>query len=221
MAWHGNSGWTPYGPPIDPRFAYSQPGYGHPHPQWYTPPDPYAQQPLQSPPATQPRSSKYPNLNPALAEDTTLIRFDIRQRPAKAIIPQAFQTTRSEFAMAAPTRHIRLISKAFPWSIDIISEANITCEDIWRGLHNGLQINLVDSEWGFLMREKGQLETIENSVKKRLAADTKADKRPKRIDILGDMTLFRGLEKDDEFAKLRLLPMERKCDETWVVKLHS
>jgi hypothetical protein len=170
--------------------------------------------------ATQARSSKYPSLNPALAEDTTLIRFDIKQRPAKSILAQAFQASRKEFALATTTKHMRLISKAFPWSIEIVSEANITCEDVWRALWNSLQQNIADSEWGFIVREQGY-EMIEKSVKKRVAADPKADKHPKRIDFLGDMTLFRGLEQDNDYAKLRLLPLTQKCDETWVVKLNS
>ncbi|KAF8971249.1 hypothetical protein BDZ97DRAFT_1788536 [Flammula alnicola] len=218
MAWPG-PGWQaphPYMPPVDPRLAYAQAAYAQP--QWY-PPEPY--QPLTSPPATHARSSKYPKLNPVLAEDTTLIRFDVKNRPAKAIVPHVFQSSRQEFALATPTKHIRLISKAFPWSIDIVSEANITCEDVWKSLWHGLQQNLADSEWGYVIRDKGQLETIEASVKKRVEADPHTDKHPKRIDCLGDMTLFRGLEKDDNYAQLRLLPLSKKCDETWVVKLMS
>lgn len=114
---------------------------------------------------------------------------------------------------------MRLISKAFPWSIEIVSEGNITCEDVWRAIWNSLQQNIADSEWGFLMREKGQFENIEKSVRKRLELDPKADKHPKRIDTLGNLTIFRGLELDNDYAKLRLLPLSKKCDETWVVRL--
>ena len=114
---------------------------------------------------------------------------------------------------------MRLISKAFPWSIEIMTEANVTCEDVWRSLYNSLQQKIADSEWGFLIRQEGQLAKIEASVKKRLEADPKADKHPKRIDVLGDATIFRGLELDSNFAKMRLLPLSPKCDETWVVRL--
>jgi len=60
-------------------------------------------------------------------------------------------------------------------------------------------------------------ERIERAARKREEKDN--DKRLKRIDWLGDNTLFKGLEKDEPFEKLRLLPRAEACLETWVVRL--
>jgi hypothetical protein len=59
-------------------------------------------------------------------------------------------------------------------------------------------------------------------VKKRLTADGgKGDKHYKRIDSLGDETIFRGLEKDDEHEKAMVLLLSQGVMETWVIKLSS
>jgi hypothetical protein len=103
---------------------------------------------------------------------------------------------------------MRLISKSFPWTIDIVSQDNIRCEVVWDALYSALQQPIVDSEWGFMIRGYGLRETVENAVKKRLTAGgVKGDKHYKRIDFLGDETIFRGLEKDDELEKAMVLPL--------------
>ena len=80
-----------------------------------------------------------------------------------------------------------------------------------------LQEPLADSEWGIVCTsDKSRCETIEKAAKARMEKDNV--KKLKRIDWLGDTTAFRGLDKDDEFAKKRLLPEQSPCPETWVVK---
>ena len=116
---------------------------------------------------------------------------------------------------------MRLISKFFPWTIDIDSGSAITVGDVWDALYCALQEPIVNSEWGFITRDLKLKEQVENAMAKRVAGDPMADKRPKRIDFLGETTLFRGLEKDDEFAKAMLLPGSKAWTETWVVKLIS
>lgn len=97
----------------------------------------------------------------------------------------------------------------------------MTCEHVWNALYNALQQPLVDSEWGFIVQDSKRLEVVKNAIKKRTDGNAKADKAPKRIDYLGDTTLFRGLEKDDDFVKTRMLPGTQPCKETWIVKLIS
>ncbi|KAF8149456.1 hypothetical protein B0H34DRAFT_733772 [Crassisporium funariophilum] len=203
---------------VDPRHVYVPPqAYPHSPPGWWNT-DTYN---LRSPPASQYRSPKHPNLNPTLAEDTTHLRFDIRQKPSNTILTSTYYSNRHAVALAKPTTHMRLVSKAFPWQIDIKSPANITCEDVWESLYMALQEPIADSEWGFIIKDKKHKETVENAAKKRVESDPNADKRPKRIDYLGDNTLFRGLDKDDDFVKLRLLPHSPGCAETWMIKLMS
>lgn len=102
-----------------------------------------------------------------------------------------------------------------------MTPTNVTCEDVWESLYAALQYPIVDSEWGFIIKDTKQKEVMEAAMKKRIEGDPNADKRPKRIDFLGNVTLFRGLGKDDDFIKLRLMPHSPVCGETWVIKLTS
>jgi len=208
--WPGQ-GWPQYPQGVDPRH------YPQAYPGWWNGEN-YT---VKSPPANQPRFSKYPSLNPSLAEDTTLLRFDVKQKPSTTLLASTFYANRHNFALAAPTRHMRLISKSFPWQIEIITPTNVTCEDVWESLYAALQQPIVDSEWGFIVKDAKQKEAMEAAMKKRIEGDSNADKRPKRIDYLGNVTLFKGLGRDDDFAKLRLMPHSQPCAETWVIKLTS
>ncbi len=112
---------------------------------------------------------------------------------------------------------MRLYSKAFPWTIDIVSERRpITCRDIWDAVYNALQQDIDDSEWGMVVMEKKWRERVEKAAKLRIEEERSSNKL-KRIDLLGESTLFKGLEKDEELEKVRLLPGMDACDETWFV----
>jgi len=211
--WPGQ-GWqgpTQFPQGIDPRQVYGA------YPGWWNG-DNYT---VRSPPANQPRFSKYPSLNPSLAEDTSLLRFDVKQKPSATLLASTYYANRHNFALATPSRHMRLISKSFPWQIDIMTPTNVTCEDVWESLYAALQHPIVDSEWGFIIKDAKQKEAMEAAMKKRIEGDPNADKRPKRIDFLGNITLFKGLGKDDDFIKLRVMPHSPTCAETWVIKLTS
>lgn len=166
------------------------------------------------------RSHKYPNLNPILAADTTLLRYDIRKKPRDIILATTYFQSCHTPALAHHCSHVRLISKAFPWTIEVKSnQASITCELIWDSIYHALQEPLADSEWGMVVTDKATRERVEKAAKKRQEIDK--DNRLKRIDLLGETTLFKGLEKDEEYEKLRLLPRASNCSETWVVRLSS
>lgn len=202
-----------------------------PHPHVYIPPQPFARP---TPPAgywdpsswsttaayqhDNFRSRRYPNLNPILAADSTLLRYDVRIKPRENILTSTYHSQSHTATLATQTSHIRLISKSFPWTIDVKSaHGSITCELIWDALYFGLQEPLADSEWGMILLDDDLRERIERAARKREEKDN--DKRLKRIDWLGDNTLFKGLEKDEPFEKLRLLPRAEACLETWVVRL--
>ncbi|PPR05900.1 hypothetical protein CVT24_006641 [Panaeolus cyanescens] len=244
VPWHNYyspppAGWG-YGPPqaapgVPPNAPFIPgPGYGpYAHPGGWFPPSAHSPtfghlpHPPQPGPAqaasTQPVSSRYPNINPALAADTTLMRFDVGIKPSQTILAGSFFQQRHSPVFKSKTTHMRILSAQFPWQIDIMisPEDEMTCEHVWNALYNALQQPLADSEWGFIVQDSKRLELVKNAIKKRTDGNAKADKTPKRIDYLGDATLFRGLEKDDEFAKTRLLPGAPPCKETWMVKLIS
>ncbi len=119
---------------------------------------------------------------------------------------------------------MRLISKAFPFAIEIVSPTPITCEMVWDALYAGLQEPLADSEWGILAMYddlKKQRSTIEKAAKKRSEGEPDQKGNFIRVDWLGDMVYFKGLEKDDDFQKLRASTALKPCQETWVVKLSA
>ncbi|KAJ7497647.1 hypothetical protein FB451DRAFT_1212248 [Mycena latifolia] len=199
---------------MNPPWAnpWQQQYYQQPHPGAFAPPPQgfpgYWGQPGWAPPNANAgyQSAKYPTLNPALASDSTQIRYDVRKK------------ARNEIAPASAT-HVRLISKAFPWSIDIMSNTPVTCEAVWDALYAGLQQHIADSEWGIVIGDKKLRETIEKAARRRVESDP--DARLKRIDWLGGNTIFKGLDRMEEFQEQRLLPGEEPCVETWVVKLGS
>ncbi|EGO00212.1 hypothetical protein SERLA73DRAFT_180675 [Serpula lacrymans var. lacrymans S7.3] len=164
------------------------------------------------------RTGKYPNLHPALASDLTLVRYDIRKPTNEGILSNTYSDVYHAPALIKPSSAFRIISKAFPWTIDIKTPANsiVTCGMVWDAIYSALQEPIADSEWGLAIVEKSRKEAIEKAAKLREEKDK--DKRMKRIDWLGDTTLFKGLEKDEEFQKMRLLPGTKACPETWIVR---
>lgn len=188
-----------------------------------------------------------------LATDTSRVRYDLRVPPVEGIEQGSFSHGQVHFALSRvrpyptttshhslinicvqPVATIRLISKEFPWQMDVQRGANtsITCENIWHGLHLMLQEPLADSEWAMLClpafggakkREATERAAERRREKARSRGDYKAakDKALRRIDFLGVDTMFRGLEKDDDYAKKRAFPTQDECEEVWVMKTSS
>ncbi|KAK7473168.1 hypothetical protein VKT23_001267 [Stygiomarasmius scandens] len=227
--WGANYWGQPQGGYYHPH-VYYPPGYNpaaHPDPAAltggmfspYPPRAPFT--PISTNPSAHPvRSKKYPSLNPCLAADSCIIHPDLRKKPRTDVPASTFNTFRHTPAMAYPVTHMRLVCKSFPWTIDIVSPQNpITVEAVWEAMYACLQEHLHDSEWGYLCQDKKQRETIEKAAEKRAKAD--GDKVLKRIDWLGESTVFKGLEKSEEFEKIRLFPGTTPVAETWVIKLGS
>jgi hypothetical protein len=147
------------------------------------------------------------------------MRLDIKKEPRAEILASKYYTEPNTLATANGATHLRMISKVFPWSIDIPLRTPVTCEAVWDALYKALQEEIKDSEWGLIVGDAKQQKMIEKAAKKRLDGSATENKRLKRIDYLGDATMFKGLFRDEEFERLRLLPGEKACPETWVVKL--
>ncbi|KAG8214217.1 hypothetical protein J3R82DRAFT_11012 [Butyriboletus roseoflavus] len=207
---------------MDP-YRNHYPWYQTPYnPHVYVPPqynDPYRQKPpgwhFSDRTQSQPQ---HPHLNPTLAAGTTNIRYDLRKATRDGILLSTYQQISSQPAFAQPTYDVRIISKAFPWSVDIRAPTGsvVTCSAIFEGLYAMLQEPIVDSEWGIVVHDKSKKETVEKAAKARSEKDR--DACLKRIDWLGETTAFKGLERDEEFEKKRLLPGTQPCKETWMIK---
>lgn len=154
--------------------------------------------------------------------DTTLARVDVRFHPSTeaAVSNKTYYATRHAFVTATQASHVRLISKDFPWSIDVKTNGHpVTCGNIWDALHAALQEPLADSEWGALSHDPSRAKRVQKAAKQRQTDGVDKDKILKRVDWVAEAFVFRGLEKDDEFAKRRLAYVDNECEETWLVKM--
>ncbi|KAI6040623.1 hypothetical protein EDC04DRAFT_1459517 [Pisolithus marmoratus] len=185
-----------YHPPCDPRTAVPA-NYNH----W---PVRYRQVYAQS---------RYPRINAILAEDTTLIQYDVRRAPSCSLLLMVPQLGRT-LALPSPSSAIHIVSSEFPWSLDI--PAPVTCAAVFEGLYDMLQKPMTDSEWGSVVFGKSRYWTILAAAKAR--AETDGVMKLKRIDWLGNMTAFKGLEKNPEFESTRRMPWMAPGPETWVVR---
>ncbi len=163
--------------------------------------------------------SKHTTLHPILAVDTTLLRYDLRKKAHSSILTNAYYANAQVPATIAPVMIMRLVSLDFPWTIDIKSTLPITVETIWDALHAAMQEDIMDSEWGVIVLDKKLRGTVEKAAKKRIEADKASSKKMKRIDWLGENTCLKGLDRDEPFEKARLLPGDKDCADTWVVKM--
>jgi hypothetical protein len=145
------------------------------------------------------------------------MRYNVSRKPDHSISQTAYHAHRHILATAVPCQHLRLISKAFPWTIEILVPGGVTCESVWDALYAALQEHIMDSEWGMIVQDKKKKETVEKAHKKRIEKDL--DSMYKRIDFLGENVIFKGLEKDTQYEKERLLKGIERCAETWIVKL--
>lgn len=176
-------------------------------------------------------------MHPVLARDTTLVKYDLKRPPREVIFRDIYERHKTELATRRPTYFMRLISKDMPWSIDIDfrREASkqggygygyvayaVNVGDIWKTLYSAMQEPLRDSEWALLLdsswsEREARRRNIEQAGSKRTIEGGKGS-FVRRLDWLGDKTVFRGLTKDDELARRRLMPGMQWCEDTWVVR---
>ncbi|KAG1815049.1 uncharacterized protein BJ212DRAFT_1273516 [Suillus subaureus] len=146
------------------------------------------------------------------------MRFDIRRPPQEGIVPSTWSQISRIPALELPTFKILIISKAFPWSIVIRAPTGsvVTCGAIFEELHKQLQRHIEDVEWAIVADDKTRTEAIEKAAESRQEKDKV--NRLKRIDWLGDTSMFEGLEKDKELEKKRHLSGSTSVAETWVAR---
>ena len=167
-------------------------------------------------------------LHPVLAMDTALIHFDLRSPPEKGISNQAIQRFWNTSALIHPTMHMRLVAKDFPWVFELDFRARaargaphyVTCGDVWHALHTGLSRALTDSEWSLLVTHD---QFVRRKVIERIVASRRVEEGQyaRRIDWLGLNVVFRGLTKDESYARNVLLPGREPCPDPFVVQLSA
>jgi len=140
------------------------------------------------------------------------MRYDIRKPPQEGIAPSTSQQISSVPALKVPTFKILIVSKAFPWPIVIRAPVGsvVTCGTIFEELYKQLQRQVGGVEWAMVTVDKTWKEAIEKAAKSRQAKDKV--NRLKRIDWLGDNTVFEGLERRcDKRIRTRTLRAECLC----------
>jgi hypothetical protein len=138
-----------------------------------------------------------------------------------------------------PLKKIKLVSRSFPWCIDIAKSSGITLDTLIRELHSLLWASTNEGEyWATSDEHRARMHAayynncavasvppnsyigyggvVEPSIRKiRPPCDPF-----RRIDWLLDRTILTGLEKDDEFISVRITDPKLRED-TWVVSLGS
>ncbi|KAG1827499.1 uncharacterized protein BJ212DRAFT_1256472 [Suillus subaureus] len=145
-----------------------------------------------------------------------LVLYDVR-KSVKEEIKEITMSGLSAMLNVGMTE-IRIISKAFPWSIDIKAPAgyHVTCNSVFRALHDQLQNYITDVEWAIVAVDKTRKKAICEAANLRQKKDK--DNKLKRIDWLGDMTVFKGLEEDKEFENEICLRGQMTVTGTWVAR---
>ncbi|KAJ7467155.1 hypothetical protein FB451DRAFT_1009354, partial [Mycena latifolia] len=113
---------------------------------------------------------------------------------------------------------IRIISKEFPWALDVHETARgagVSCRAVLATLYDALQTPLTDHEWGFSSDDlrqrmvrawtrRGMLEGRNTPLK--------------RVDLLGGRCKLQGFCIDKDFVTHRNLPGTRPVQDTWIVR---
>ncbi|KAI0084913.1 hypothetical protein BDY19DRAFT_968829 [Irpex rosettiformis] len=107
-----------------------------------------------------------------------------------------------------PVNRLRLISRDFPWAIEIDQRESIKCSDVWKAIYESFQSPIERDEWAIVdfLQDKDQMYQIERACRKRLERSPNEDSRVRRVDWLSGRTEFRGLYRDDEFVNRRHPP---------------
>lgn len=156
---------------------------------------------------------------PHIAAGRSPVPFDLRVKP-REYDPDEYERHSRYSIFLQPTKRLRLICKNFPWTIEIKDEW-VHCARVWDAIYDALQKPIKASEWALIAHDESKIREIKRAARKRLDKDENEDPRPKRIDWLDEMTLFRGLERDEAFAKAVLIPGKEEDVETCVIRLDS
>ena len=143
------------------------------------------------------------------------MKFDMRKEPRKSN-KDAYKQHCNYSILGQALRNVRLVCKDFPWPIEI-KEEWVTCGAVWQSVYTALQQPITESEWA--MASEKQRDRIRRAVRHREAESGNNDMKPRRIDWLGDATVFAGLVRDDAFVKQVTMPGRKDSADTWVIQL--
>jgi len=178
----------------------------------------------------------FPSTASRRQQQTPHLHYDLRDFPSRALVSTNSSFSLSDSLLTASilnpaTTAIKVVSKAFPWEIDVESADDntpVTLEDLITAVHAALDKHITGSEWWIVTedvrskvsaqyskncdasssgegRHRGQLEKA-RSKKEGL----------RRIDWLLENFVMKGLEKDDQFLSTRIRDPAIR-EKTWVL----
>lgn len=152
-------------------------------------------------------------IHPLLASQTHAT-FDIRLSPS-SINPTAGIM---EPATSSRSRFLRIISRDFPWTLEVSNkyQGPVTCADVFNALYAALSLPLTHAEW--TLADDLKKDSLMRANRNRRGGQVR---RLRRIDWLGSKVYFKGLVRNDELGRSRLLPEDDLWPDTWVVKFGS
>jgi len=162
--------------------------------------------------------------------------YDLRDFPEKAFVnirPQPAPLSEAHLdapITSPPTTQIKVISKAFPWEVDVESAADdlpVTVGDLINAVHECLQKHISGSEWWIVtdqQREKVSAQYVKNCDRssagnpRRFEVEKPREKSEglRRVDWLLDNIVMMGLEKDETYIAQRFRDRETRAS-TWVL----
>ncbi|KAF7797612.1 hypothetical protein EIP86_008812 [Pleurotus ostreatoroseus] len=152
---------------------------------------------------------------PYIAANGAPVRLDLRKNPRRANQVD-FQRHSGYSLFSRPVKELRLVCKEFPWPMEI-EEEWVICGAVWSRLYDTLQEYLTDSEWA--LASESRRKKIDRAVRLREAETGNSNLKARRIDWLGEKTVFAGLERDDNFVQEIALPERQDNMDTWVIRM--
>lgn len=152
-----------------------------------------------------------------IAVSTLPFTWDVREPPARM---RRYQNPRRADDIMAPVlstqaQSLCIISRDFPWTIAISTNDGLplTIIDVLNALYESLMKEVRRSEWA-LASDTHKYSTLQANKERRHA---NMAMRIRRVDWLGSSCMFRGLVKDSELIRKRMMPGDRP-EEMWAVR---
>jgi len=162
--------------------------------------------------------------------------YDLRDFPERALVntrphPVPLSDAHLDAPITSPPKNsIKVISKAFPWEIDVQSAAEdvpVTVGDLISAVHECLQKHISGSEWWIvtdLVRDKVSAQYVKNCERSSAGNSRRYEvEKPReksegllRVDWLLENIVMMGLEKDDAYAAQRFRDKETRAN-TWLL----
>ncbi|KIJ34302.1 hypothetical protein M422DRAFT_263616 [Sphaerobolus stellatus SS14] len=188
--------YPPYPYPVYPQFFYPPPGPPSSNPKYYNA--------LRDSPSPPPEKE----LHDLLAnENKRDFYWDVRTSPVKKFqyrasgaVSYITDEVLEEEAMGPKSKGMRIVCDRYKWIFDVKrpETGSLTLKVILEGIFNGLHEPLTEAEWKELSSGEKRNAHISRGI--RLAYDTTSfdvDSRMKRVDVIGERSMFSGLRLDD------------------------